>query len=125
MICGLKAKIVDIKTAFLHGDLDEEIYMEAPEGIGAKDDEARQFWKKLAGVLKSIGFKGGDLDPCLLFKKTEKGLVLIGLYVDDLLIIGDDADIDEVIADIEKHFKVKVEENLKDYLSCEIRLMKR
>ena len=52
-------------------------------------------------------------------------MVLIGLYVDDLLIIGDDADIDEVIADIEKHFKVKVEENLKDYLSCEIRLMKR
>ena len=33
----------------------------------------------------------------------------------------DDTDIDEVIADIEKHFKLKVEENLKDYLSCEIR----
>ena len=135
MMCGLKAKIVDIETAFLHGDLDEEIYMEAPEGIGAKEDEvvlleqtiyglvqsARQFWKKLTGVLKSIGFKGGDIDPCLLFKRTKKGLVLIGLYVDDLLIIGNDVDIDEVIADIEKHFKVKVEENLKDYLSCEIR----
>ena len=75
---------------------------------------------KLTGVLKSTSFKGGDIDPCLLFKKTEKGLVLIGLYVDDLLIIRDDADIDEVIADIEKHFKVKVKENLKDYLSCKI-----
>ena len=64
----------------------------------------------MTGVLKSIGFKGGDIDPCLLFKKTEKGLVLIGLYVNDLLIIGDDADIDEVIADIKNHFKVKVEE---------------
>ena len=99
MMCGLKAKIVDIETAFLHGDLDKEIYMEVPEGIGAKDDEvvllkqtiyglvqsARQFWKKLTGVLKSIGFKGGNIDPCLLFKKTGKGLVLIGLYVDDLL----------------------------------------
>ena len=39
MMCGLKAKIVDIETAFLHGDLEEEIYMEAPEGIGAKNDE--------------------------------------------------------------------------------------
>ena len=66
---------------------------------------ARQFWKKLTGVLKSISFKGGDIDPCLLFKKTERGLVLIGLYLDDLLIIRDDADIDEVIADIEKTFQ--------------------
>ena len=39
MMCGLKAKIVDVETAFLHGDLDKEIYMEAPEGIGAKEDE--------------------------------------------------------------------------------------
>ena len=31
----MKAKIVDITTAFLHGDLKEEIYMDAPEGIGA------------------------------------------------------------------------------------------
>ena len=134
MMCGLKAKIVDVETAFLHGDLDEEIYMEAPKGIGAKEDKvvileqtiyglvqsARQFWKKLTGILKSIGFKGGDIDPCLLFKKTEKGLVLIGIYVDDLLIIGDDCDINEVINDIKKHFKVKVKDNLKDYLSCEI-----
>ena len=47
--------------------------------------------------------------------------MLIRLYIDDLLIIGDDADIDKVIADMEKHFKVKVKENLKDYLSCKIR----
>ena len=72
MMMGLKAKIVDIETAFLHGDLEEEIYMDAPEGIRATEDEvvkleqtiyglvqsARQFWKKLTNVLKSIGFSG-------------------------------------------------------------------
>ena len=60
MMMGLKAKIVDIETAFLHGDLEEEIYMDAPEGIGVTEDKvvkleqtiyglvqsARQFWKK-------------------------------------------------------------------------------
>ena len=39
MMCGLKAKNVDVETAFLHGNLDEEIYMEAPQGIRAKEDE--------------------------------------------------------------------------------------
>ena len=101
MMMGLKARIVDIETAFLHGDLEEEIYMDTPEGIRATEDKvvklqqtiyglvqsARQFWKKLTNVLKWIGFTGGDVDPCLLFKKTKHGLVLIGLYVDDLLII--------------------------------------
>ena len=138
MLMGLKAKIVDIETAFLHGNLEEEIYMDAPEGIGATEDEvvkleqtiyglvqsARQFWKKLRDVLKSIGFEGGDIDPCLLFKRTKDGLVLIGLYVDDLLIIGSEQDMDVVIKDIEKHFKIKIEGDLKDYLSCEIRFSK-
>ena len=138
MILKLKGKICDIETAFLHGDLEEEIYMEAPEGIGAKDDEvvkleqtiyglvqsARQFWKKLRNVLKTLGFGGGDIDPCLLYKKTDKGIVLIGLYVDDLLIIGDEDDINETIAGLKKHFSVKVEDDINDYLSCEIHFSK-
>ena len=134
MILKLKGKICDIETAFLHGDLEEEIYMEAPKGIGAKDDEvvkleqtiyglvqsARQFWKKLHNMLKTLGFGGGDIDPCLLYKKTDKGIVLIGLYVDDLLIIGDEDDINETIAGLKKHFSVKVEDDINDYLSCKI-----
>ena len=98
MMMGVKAKIVDIKTAFLHGDLEEEIYVDAPEGIRATEDEVIkleqtiygllqsvcQFWKKLTNVLKSIGFTRGEVGPCLLLKKTKNGLVLIGLYDDDL-----------------------------------------
>ena len=134
MILKLKGKICDIETAFLHGDLEEEIYMEAPKGISADDDEvvkleqtiyglvqsARQFWKKLRDVLKTLRFGGGDIDPCLLYKKTDKGITLIGLYVDDLLIIGDPNEIDEVIAGLKKHFSVKVEDEINDYLSCKI-----
>ena len=79
----LDAKIIDIVTAFLHGDLEEEIYMNCPEGIEHKEDEAvllqqtiyglvqsaHQFWKKLVKVLKSIGFEETDIDPCLLIKR--------------------------------------------------------
>ena len=132
-----KGIIIDVETAFLHGDLEEDIYMDCPEGMeDAEPDEclqlkqtiyglvqsARQFWKKLTKVLKEkMGFEGGYPDPCLLTRKNEKGTVLIALYVDDCLCIGDK----EALKDLEKEFKdagftVKIEDDLTDYLSCQI-----
>ena len=40
---GYTAKIVDIKTAFLYGDLDEEIYMECPQGMASVKKDAASF----------------------------------------------------------------------------------
>ena len=45
----MKAKIVDIKTAFLHGGLKEEIYMDAPEGIGATEDKVVKLKQTIYG----------------------------------------------------------------------------
>ena len=53
MMCGLKAKIIDIETAFLHGDLDKEIYMEAPERIGAKDNKVVLLEQTIYGLGQS------------------------------------------------------------------------
>ena len=134
IIWKLDAKIIDIVTTFLHGDLEEEIYMDCPDGLDHEQDKAllllqtiyglvqsaRQFWKKLVKVLLEIGFEETGIDPCLLIKKTATSIVLIALYVDDMLCIGKSAEIDQVIKDIKKYFDVKVEHELGDYLSCEI-----
>jgi len=129
------AKIIDIETAFLYGDLEEEIYMDCPEGFEHQEDEclqllqtiyglvqpARQYWKKFTSRLKGKGFKGGDADPCLFMRKTKNGTVYIAIYVDDCLLIGDPKAIDEAIDDIkDMGFSLKVQGDLKDYLSCEI-----
>jgi Reverse transcriptase (RNA-dependent DNA polymerase) len=67
---NLKAKVVVIKTTFLHGDLKETIYMEIPKGMGASVDEclilnkiiyglvqsAREFYNQLVSALKDCGF---------------------------------------------------------------------
>ena len=80
MIMRLQSKIVDVEIAILNGDLEEEIYMECPEGMEHDDDEcvqllqtiyglvqsARQWWKKLVSILKSIGLKGGNIDECMM-----------------------------------------------------------
>ena len=64
---------------------------------------------------------GGVADPCLMMKKSEKGIVYMAIWVDDCLLIGDQAAIDQAIIDIEgQGFKLKKEGLLKDYLSCKI-----
>jgi hypothetical protein len=79
LVWDMTSTVVDIETAFLHGDLDEEIYMEVPIGLEIEHNKklmlkktiyglvqsARKFYEKLINVLKVIGFYGSKSDPCL------------------------------------------------------------
>ncbi len=61
------------------------------------------------------------MDPCLLVKKYELGTVYVALYVDDNLVIGNPAAIDDTIERLKREGLIlKVEDDLHDYLSCEI-----
>jgi hypothetical protein len=133
----MTCSVVDIETAFLHGDLDEEIYMEVPKGIEIKEKKklilrktiygliqsTRKFDEKLINVLKVIGFHGSKSDPCLWTMCDEKvnNMIIIGIYFDDCLIIGKEESIECLIDELEKNeFNLKVERNVNEYLSCSI-----
>jgi Reverse transcriptase (RNA-dependent DNA polymerase) len=87
---GLQATIIDVETAFLHGNLQEEIYMNILDGLDSNGNEclelkktiyglvqsARKFYKRLIEVLKGVGFVENKSDPCLL-SKWEDGEVII------------------------------------------------
>ena len=108
IIENMKGKVVDIDNAFLNGDLEHEIYMKIPEGYDEvinpgvdKEDclilqkakyglvkAARQFWKKIVDKMQEGGFKLSEADPCMLYKEDEKGVCIIIIYIDDMLIIG-------------------------------------
>jgi hypothetical protein len=114
LIWNLEASIVDVETAFLHGELQEEIYMNIPEGMSYDSNHcllltrtiyglvqsARESYKKLMATLKLTGFKGNKSDPCLLSKWTQDGVIMIGIYVDDCLVIGKRDGIDELIVEL-------------------------
>jgi hypothetical protein len=133
----LDAKIIDVETAFLLGDLEEEIYMQCKEvhdndevlflvhSIYGLVQAARQYYKKFIATLRELGFVGGYPDPCLMTRHGKEGVVFIAIWVDDSLLVGDQKAIDKTIEDLRmKGFTLKVEGSLQDYLSCEITLDK-
>ena len=106
-----------------------------PQGLNAKPDEclklnktiyglvqsACQFFKKLIKCLKDLGFMGGEVDPCLMVKKTKNEIAYVAIYVDDCLFFGSKDLIKKTVEDIKKWgLQVKEEDDLKDYLSCNI-----
>lgn len=96
---------VDIKTAFLHGELEEEIYIEQPEGYaegppctacklnkslyGLKQ-APRAWFNRLNKELEDYGFKASDADPSLFTLHNKKTNIYLLVYVDDILIAGSD-----------------------------------
>ena len=67
--------------------------------------------------MKSSGFEQGSIDPCLCVKRSMKGIVYVALYVDNNLMIGNKAVInDPILALKNKGLVLKVVEGLQDYM---------
>jgi Reverse transcriptase (RNA-dependent DNA polymerase) len=85
------------------------------------ESSAREFYKKLISVLKAITFNENKSDPSLLSKWNQDGILMIGIYVDDCLVVGKEMQIQELIVALKENgFNLKIEYNLTDYLSCRV-----
>jgi hypothetical protein len=81
----------------------------------------REFYKKLTLVLKHTVFVKSKSDPCLLSNWNGKEVIIIGIYIDDCLVVGKEERIQWLIVDLKNTgFNLKVENNRNDYLSCHI-----
>ena len=124
----------DVSTAFLYGDLEEDIYMIQPEGCddgsgrvchlkrslyGLK--QAPRCWnKKFNDFLTKEGFKSSFADPCLYIRNRNGRKLVLVLYVDDGLIASSNKeDVEQFITDLKKSFQISCSE-AKFYLGLEI-----
>ena len=127
----------DVKNAFLHGSIDEEVYMEVPPGYSHDfgDGEGCRLRKALYGLkqsprawfgrftkaMKKFGYSQSNSDHTLFLKKEKEKITCLIIYVDDMIITGNN---EEEIADLKgklfQEFEMKDLGNLKYFLGIEV-----
>ncbi|WJX19405.1 hypothetical protein P8452_09107 [Trifolium repens] len=115
---------MNVKTAFLNGDLEEVVYMKQPEGFSTNDGEhlvcklkksiyglkqaSRQWYLKFHGIISSFGFVENPMDQCIYQKVSGSKICFLILYVDDILLATNDkAFLHEVKQFLSKFFDMK------------------
>ena len=100
---------MDVKTTFLHGDLEEEIYMKQPKGYTVKGKKElvcklkkslyglkkspRMCYQKFDTFIRGLGFTRSKAYHYVYFKLIGDHVIYLVLYVDDMLLVGNDKEI--------------------------------
>jgi hypothetical protein len=126
---------MDVKNAFLNGDLIEEVYMHPPPGYHHRPHKVcklhqalyglkqvpRAWFAKFNSVVAQQGFVSSSYDSTLFLRTTDAGTILILLYVNDMIITGDDiSGIHALQSFLSQNFEMKDLGTLSYFLSLEV-----
>lgn len=133
----MSVKHYDIETAYLNGDIHHEIYMNQPEGYEVPGKEhyvcklkrslyglkqsANEWNKKLNDSLIQVGFKQGEIDPCLYVKYSRGTWIYVLIYVDDLIAAStSNENLSDFESDLKSFYKMKDLGDIKFYLGINV-----
>ncbi|GJY84035.1 retrovirus-related pol polyprotein from transposon TNT 1-94 [Tanacetum coccineum] len=107
---------MDVKTAFLNGNLREEVYVSQPDGFVDPDNPnhvyklkkalyglkqaPRTWYDMLSSFLISQDFSKGSVDPTLFICREDKELLLVQIYVDDIIFVASTPELYDLFAKI-------------------------
>ena len=109
---------LDVKTAFLNGEIDTEIYIRQPpgfeqdstsvcklkKGIYGLKQSPRLWNKRINQFLHDIGFKRCLSDPCIYHHPTDE--IFLGIYVDDIIIVASQNHLERIKLSLKTEFKM-------------------
>eukprot|EP00253_Pinus_taeda_P001791 PITA_01791 len=120
---GWKIHQMDVKTAFLNGFIQEEVYIEQPQGFEVHGKEShvcrlkkalyglkqapRAWYSRIDTYLQGMGFTKSEADPKLYFIVIGEEPLILVLYVDDLVITGAERLIEHCKRDLATEFEMK------------------
>lgn len=120
---GWKIHQMDVKTAFLNGFIQEEVYIEQPQGFEVHGKEShvcrlkkalyglkqapRAWYSRIDTYLQGMGFTKSEADPNLYFIVIGEEPLILVLYVDDLIITGAERLIEHCKRDLATEFEMK------------------
>jgi hypothetical protein len=136
---GWKIHQVDVKTAFLNGTLEEEVYVGQPpcffngnvsmvckllKSLYGLKQAPRAWHKRLVEELEKFGFTACNCDPALFINKNSfKSTVYLLVYVDDLLIVSEDVGTIQLVKQqLTGIFSIHDLGEIKSFLGCEIQV---
>ena len=126
---------MDVKNAFLNGDLSEEIYMQPPPSLSVDSNKvchlrrahyglkqaSRVWFAKFSSTISHLGYMTSHYDFALFLRCTDKDTIILLLYVDDMIIIGDDlSGIQELKDFLSQQFEMKDFGHLSYFLGLQI-----
>jgi len=128
---------IDIQNAFLHGVLDEDVYMRQPPGFKdsahpnflCKLDKSlyglkqapRAWFSRLSGMLIKLGFQASKADVSLFIFTQDSLQIYILIYVDDIIIVSSSSSVtDKLLQQLRQEFAVKDLGRLNYFLGIEV-----
>ncbi|KAI5350419.1 hypothetical protein L3X38_003310 [Prunus dulcis] len=127
---------MDVQNAFLHGELQEEVYMLPPPGCCRQGENvvcrlhkslyglkqaSRSWFREFSSAIRTIGFCQSKADYSLFTQVKGTSLTIILLYVDDMVITGNnEAEIKNLKAFLSSQFRIKDLGTLKYFLGVEV-----
>ncbi|CAL2268192.1 unnamed protein product [Prunus armeniaca] len=131
------AKMNTIRNAFLHGDLEEEVYMDMPPGIDETSQEKvcrlrkslyglkqspRAWFGRFSQAMQKYGYRPSQADHTLFLRHSRDGrITIVIVYVDDIIMSGDDIEeISKLKIHLTKEFDIKDLGTLRYFLGIEV-----